>query len=113
MFESVEADVVPLDELVLAPAIIKIDAEGFDYDVLRGATETIARSRPFIMVEAAWSEQAPIVTFFHRAGYAPVGYDVGTDTFQVEGRDIDNGTSSQRNLFGIPRERLQVLPVRR
>jgi FkbM family methyltransferase len=47
-----EVDVWPLDSLDLHDVkAIKLDAEGNEYAVLRGARHTIARCRPFISVE--------------------------------------------------------------
>lgn len=50
-----QGDLVPLvtiDELSLsACALVKIDAEGMDYDVLLGAAQTIARTRPVLYFE--------------------------------------------------------------
>lgn len=40
-----------LDSLNLSPAVIKIDVEGNEMNVLLGAEETIARSRPTIVAE--------------------------------------------------------------
>jgi FkbM family methyltransferase len=45
-------DVVSIDDLEIAPSIIKIHVEGAEYSVLEGAYETIMRYRPFIMVFA-------------------------------------------------------------
>lgn len=43
---------ITLDSLELAEVdLIKIDCEGYEENVLRGATETIKRSRPVIIVE--------------------------------------------------------------
>ncbi len=41
----------PLDELQLAPSFIKLDVQGAEERVIQGACETIARSRPVIMME--------------------------------------------------------------
>lgn len=40
-----------VDDLDLTPALIKIDVEGMELDVLRGAASTIAAGRPLIYVE--------------------------------------------------------------
>lgn len=40
-----------LDEFQLTPDFIKIDVEGYEPKVLRGAADTIARSRPVMLVE--------------------------------------------------------------
>ena len=44
--------VVTLDSLNLAPDLIKIDVQGFDYNVLVGAADTIAQHRPVIIIES-------------------------------------------------------------
>lgn len=47
------ADVKPLDALDLpAPDLIKIDVEGHEAAVLRGAARTIARTRPLVVFES-------------------------------------------------------------
>lgn len=54
-----QVDVYPLDSLCSGPgasvpspvALIKIDAEGFDAQVIRGAGQTIMRDRPVLIVE--------------------------------------------------------------
>ena len=95
----VEGQMVRIDELSLAPTIVKIDAEDFDYDVLLGMQETIARSRPFIMIEVAWAKKGKIMSFLEARGYALEVYDATTDTFSS---DIE---IEHRNYFGIPNEK--------
>ncbi|MCH7631440.1 MAG: FkbM family methyltransferase, partial [Proteobacteria bacterium] len=50
-----KGEVVRIDDLGVEPSIIKIDAEGFDYQILQGARKTIQTSKPFIAIEVAWS----------------------------------------------------------
>jgi FkbM family methyltransferase len=44
--------IVTLDSLNLVPDLIKIDVQGFDYNVLLGAADTIAQHRPVIIIES-------------------------------------------------------------
>ena len=39
--------------------LIKIDVEGAEHDVIRGAAQTIARCRPVVVVEEGHAERAP------------------------------------------------------
>lgn len=43
--------VITVDELNLKPDFIKIDVEGMEYNVLKGACGTIMRNRPVVMIE--------------------------------------------------------------
>ena len=85
-----------------------IDVEGFDYEVLLGAVQTIERNRPFIAIELAWARRAVVEAFFDERGYVLLSYDVGRDRF---GRDNAGGQSGERNSFAVPKERLASLPL--
>ena len=52
---DIEVSVTTVDALALAPDFIKIDVEGFEEQVLRGAKETLTRS-PIVMFEALSNE---------------------------------------------------------
>lgn len=108
---SVEGDVVPIDSLGVAPTIMKIDAEGFDYQVLLGAAETIATHRPFVMVEIAWADQNRVTEFFNGYDYAVLAYDAERDRFCPASTSASALVSGQRNFFAVPREQLGVCPT--
>lgn len=86
---SIEVPVRRLDDLDLHDiGMIKIDVEGHELAVLRGATHTLARDRPAIMVEAEQRHYpnavAEITELLRQSGYS--GY------FDLEGvrRPIDD-----------------------
>ena len=49
--EKIIIEVKTLDDFQIKPDFIKIDVEGFEYQVLLGAEETIRNSRPILLVE--------------------------------------------------------------
>jgi FkbM family methyltransferase len=106
--KPIEGRILRIDDLGIDPTIIKIDAEGFNYDVLLGAGETIGRSRPFLIIEIESEEVERMKTYFDGIRYRLVGYDVGLDRFCVGA-----GTPYSdlyRNFFAVPDEMLSSLP---
>ena len=104
----IEGKIIRLDDLKLEPTIVKIDAEGFNYDVLLGAAETVARSRPFLIIELESDEGDKIKSYFEEMRYQLLGYDAMLDKFCV-------GAGSPysdlyRNFFAVPNEMLSSLP---
>jgi len=107
--------VVPLDELELEPSIIKIDVEGFDYQVLLGLRATIEKHRPHIMIEYTPKQMGDFEPFFERHGYSLFIYDEQKDTFTAFQKDRETQawytTALQVNLFCVPNERVSILPL--
>ncbi len=62
-------DVIPLDSLDLSPDLLQLDVEGFEYEALLGATNTIKRCRPVIQIETLTES---IQRFLHDHGYTEV-----------------------------------------
>lgn len=50
-FRKVESEIITLDLLKLKPFFIKIDVEGHELHVLRGAVETLKRYKPILLLE--------------------------------------------------------------
>ena len=108
-------DVIPLDDLHLKPDIIKIDAEGFDYEVLLGLKQTIGTHRPYVLVEYSPPLQERLEPFCQERAYVLFVYDHVRDgfaRFDIERElrtHLNQGTPV--NLFLIPFEKVNSLPV--
>lgn len=69
---AIEVNVQTLDSFGLAPHIIKIDVEGMELDVLRGAKQTITENLPLIIfernsrIQACMSMLEPLGYTFHQ-----------------------------------------------
>lgn len=105
---GVKVRVRPLDSLQLAAChLIKIDVEGFEPQVLRGARETIARCRPLLYVENdRIDNQQTVISLIAEAGYRlfwhlPRLFD--PQNFKGVQEDIFPGIASV-NMLCIPGE---------
>jgi FkbM family methyltransferase len=113
--EAFDCDIIPVDSLDINPSVIKIDAEGFDYDVIEGLKTTIERSRPFIMIEIADSEYDQIREYFSDRSYVLLTYDIFSDTFSHAppiAPSTKGATFTHRNFFAAPEEFLNSIPLR-
>ncbi len=98
-FSKNDVIIKKLDELNLDPAIIKIDVEGFEDNVILGLMETIKKSRPMIMVEHNHRSYAAIKTLLTALDYTVNAYDVASDKF------IEFPESNPiLNVFYLPKE---------
>lgn len=97
--ERIQANVKLLDSLNLDPEFIKMDVEGFEYQVLLGAKKTIARARPIFLIEGV-NENSDVHIFFKRIDYCVYGYSNGRFALN---------DFSEINNFLIPREKLYLI----
>lgn len=70
--KEVNCEVKTLDEFDLSPSFIKIDVQGFEYEVLEGARKTIQKHRPVLLIETP-SEK--VTTLLQGFGYKPYYYE--------------------------------------
>lgn len=77
MGHGLQVDVRTLDSFEYTNVgLIKIDVEGYEEEVLRGAVETIARCKPIIYLEADRAEKlTALADFLASIGYAYVRHD--------------------------------------
>jgi FkbM family methyltransferase len=92
--ESVVVPAVPLDDLGLDPAVVKIDVEGHELAVLRGLDDTLRRCRPVLLIEVAANYDA-IVAQLAPHDYESYYYDRSIGQL-VPGRGVVNA-------FFVPR----------
>lgn len=64
--KKVVCQVKRLDDLDLAPCFIKIDVQGFEYEVLRGAANTLSKCKPVVLMETPAAEE---LDFLSSLGY--------------------------------------------
>lgn len=81
-------------------ALIKVDAEGFDADVLRGGREVLERDRPPLLVEV-WSGARDVRDVLHPLRYEFFRYDFVRDRFEP----MPASFAGHGYLIAIPRER--------
>jgi FkbM family methyltransferase len=84
---------------------IKIDVEGFELDVLRGAAVLLANHRPNLMVETEFRHGADVrAVFALLAGSGYAGFVLGKDG-ELEPIDADRLASLQAAACGAPARR--------
>lgn len=106
-----ETDTVPsvtLDQVCQTPTAIKIDAQGAEAAILRGAKRLLTEARPVWYVElwrdglqAAGSSVRAVCDVFDHAGYRPEGQ---TWAQVCEGAERQRGHSSV-DVLAVPQER--------
>ncbi len=77
--EARTIDYLVSNELILAPTVIKIDVEGCESNVLRGALNTLAKYKPVILCDYNDGETLPSVERI----LTPLGYEVTGDDLVI------------------------------
>ena len=89
-----------LDSFSLDPYFIKVDVQGFEYEVLKGGMQTIERSRPIIMLETPQENRE--TRLLKSWGYRIFRFD--------RNRLVEGGRGSL-NTFFIAEEKVDDLPA--
>jgi FkbM family methyltransferase len=89
--------VVKIDDFDLRPAVVKIDVQGGEEQVLRGMAQTIDRHRPVFLYESNLEANH----FLALRAYAPMMYRPDLDALVPWQKE-----TCVLNIFGVPRERL-------
>lgn len=110
---GIKVRIRPLDGLELAACgLIKIDVEGFEPQVLRGARQTIARCRPILYVENdREAQQQEVISLIAEMGYRLYWHTpalFSPDNFKGVQENIFPGTVSL-NMLCLPLERSTVV----
>lgn len=97
---EVPAAVETLDKYNLSPAFMKVDVQGYEYNVLRGAEETLRAFEPVLLIEDFASDQRTI-QFAAKLGY---------DEYHFSGRSLRKGAPpAGPNSFLITPARMKTL----
>jgi FkbM family methyltransferase len=67
-------EVIPLDDLQLIPAHVKIDVEGMEFEVLRGMRRTIAEYTPTLLIERSKRFDELCAWLRDLTGYEPMSW---------------------------------------
>jgi FkbM family methyltransferase len=100
--DSVEVDVVTVDELCATrlgdrlPTVLKVDVEGWEWEVVQGARQVLEQARPAIWLEywpdgirANGHEPADVLDLFDTLGYVTTAHDLVIESpVEVTGRDV-------------------------
>jgi hypothetical protein len=103
---GIEVPVDTLDNLLpagLTIDLLKIDAEGADYEVLLGASQTFASRPPRVVVIETLDRYAEVSSFLTARGYSLFDFDQSNNTL----REVD---SPPLNTYAV-HESVQRMPA--
>lgn len=108
--QPTHGEMIKIDSMALEScALIKIDAEGMEIDILRGAKETIERCEPFLYIEANGDDCTEIAALLEEIGYAAfwsIGPYFNFDNFRRSSKNVWEkeypGLIPSTNMLAMP-----------
>jgi hypothetical protein len=102
-------DIIPLDQLELKRCnMLKIDVEGMECSVLRGAEKTISRCRPFIFVENNHVEGAEelieTITNYNYNCWWHIANYYNPNNYFKNPENVWPNVAPEANMLCVPRE---------
>ena len=98
----VEATLITLDEYArdkgIRPDVLKIDVEGHELKVLKGARQVLTAGRPIVIVE---TERPEVLELMSGLGYAPHRIDPDGELALHDG-ELDLTATGYENLCFLP-----------
>jgi FkbM family methyltransferase len=89
--KKLSCQVRKLDDFNLAPGFIKVDVQGFEYEVLQGAVQTLKSYKPMLLIETPGEKEVNLLQ------------DLDYHPFILRNRTFTPGTKSS-NIFFLPAE---------
>jgi FkbM family methyltransferase len=96
--KKINCEVKRLDDFNLKPCFIKMDVQGFEYEVLLGGINTLKNSRPVILMESPQYRELDLL------------YSLNYQPFITRGDKLVLGTKNY-NVFFIPEE--MMIPLQK
>jgi FkbM family methyltransferase len=120
-FQSVQAEVRPLDDLLESLALyridfIKVDIEGHEHKFLTGARQTIARFRPILLIEINdhyYERQGLDATALFQdwlLGHSYIAAFRRRNRWRLD--DLSNRTPNITDVFFLPKEKAEEVMAR-
>jgi FkbM family methyltransferase len=109
-----QTTVVTIDSLGLNPSLIKIDVEGMESDVIRGAIETIKRCEPVIYLECNGDDTSAVAIVLAEIGYRAywsIGPYFNPNNFFGSKLNLWPGVMPSVNLIAVPFKRMPMLDL--
>lgn len=86
--DCVRTPMVAIDSLALGRLdFLKIDVEGMEIEVLRGARTTLARCKPIVMLEVIKSDGEALAVFMRELGYRTTREGMGANLLAIHADD--------------------------
>ncbi|MHA6204598.1 FkbM family methyltransferase [Dyella soli] len=77
-FQTLQIAIAPMDTFNLRPSVCKIDAEGWELDVLQGMADTIQASPPIFLIEN--NDYTRVTAFLTERGYTAYEYRAASNS---------------------------------